>query len=125
MAPSPVGVPSGERHFFNGLLDYIRVPHTLDEMIARFKDKPLNFAPGAKWEYSNSGYILLGLIIEIVSGQTYEDFLSENIFTPLGMTSSGCFAANQDVFLPASLRNRRNSSWSAQTIRCLPDGVRR
>ena len=43
----------------------------------------------------------------------------------LGMTSSGCFAANQEVFLPASLRKRRNSSWSAQTIKCLPDGVRR
>jgi hypothetical protein len=43
----------------------------------------------------------------------------------LGMTRSGCFAANHEVFLPASLRKRRSSSGSAQTIQCLPDGVRR
>jgi len=62
---------------------------TMDELIARFKDKPLDFQPGEKWSYSNSGYILLGNLIEKLSGKSYEAFLQENIFDPLKMTNSG------------------------------------
>ena len=58
-------------------------------MIARFKDKPLDFEPGSKFHYSNSGYFLLGAIIEKVSGKTYEAFLKEAIFEPLGMKDTG------------------------------------
>lgn len=65
------------------------MPSTPEQTIARFKDKPLDFHPGAKWNYSNSGYVLLGYIIEQVSGQSYEMFLRENIFDPLQMTSTG------------------------------------
>ena len=57
-------------------------------MIDSFKDKPLEFDPGAKWKYDNSGYFLLGAIIEKVSGKTYEEFIQQEIFTPLGMTAS-------------------------------------
>ena len=59
---------------------------TVGEMIDRFKDDPLEFEPGADWRYNNSGYFLLGAIIEKVSGQSYADFLQRCIFTPLGMT---------------------------------------
>jgi CubicO group peptidase (beta-lactamase class C family) len=59
------------------------------ELVARFRDKPLDFEPGTKFSYSNSGYILLGYLIEKVSGQTYADFLQQNILTPLGMTDTG------------------------------------
>ena len=59
------------------------------QTIARFKDKPLDFQPGEQWSYSNSGYILLGYIIEQASGQSYEAYLEENIFEPLQMTNSG------------------------------------
>jgi CubicO group peptidase (beta-lactamase class C family) len=52
-------------------------------------DKPLNFQPGEKWSYVNMGYLILGYLIEKVSGQTYADFLQENIFRPLGMNDSG------------------------------------
>ena len=62
---------------------------TMDELIARFKDKPLDFQPGEKWSYSNSGYILLGYLIEKLSGKSYEAFLQENIFDPLKMTGTG------------------------------------
>ncbi len=58
----------------------------LSEIIALFKDKPMDFAPGERWRYNNSGYILLGAIIEKVAGLTYEAFLQKNIFDPLGMT---------------------------------------
>ncbi|HEV7375202.1 MAG TPA: serine hydrolase [Pyrinomonadaceae bacterium] len=58
------------------------------ESIAIFKDKPLEFAPGEKFNYSNSGYILLGYIVERAAGQPYADFLRENIFQPLGMKNT-------------------------------------
>jgi CubicO group peptidase (beta-lactamase class C family) len=65
------------------------LPISSAQMIALLRDKPLLFNPGEKYLYSNSGYFLLGLIIEKVSGQTYAGFLQENIFVPLGMKSTG------------------------------------
>ena len=65
------------------------LPVTVDELIGRFKDKPLDFKPGEKWNYSNSGYELLGYVIEKVSGQSYEEVLQENIFGPLHLAGSG------------------------------------
>jgi CubicO group peptidase (beta-lactamase class C family) len=59
------------------------------EVIWRFRDLPLEFEPGEKWSYSNSGYILLGYVVEKASGQNYADFVRENIFTPLDMKDSG------------------------------------
>jgi CubicO group peptidase (beta-lactamase class C family) len=77
---------------FIGSADYAEIkatPSPPDQTILRFKDKPLDFKPGEKWSYSNSNYILLGTIIERVSGQTYEDFLQKNIFEPLKMVNTG------------------------------------
>ena len=64
-------------------------PTTPEQTIARFKDKPLDFQPGKRWSYSNSGYVLLGYVIEQVSGQSYEMFLQQNIFEPLQMANTG------------------------------------
>jgi CubicO group peptidase (beta-lactamase class C family) len=61
---------------------------TVKEIIDLFKNQPMDFAPGERWSYSNSGYILLGAIIEKVSGQTYQEFVEKNIFAPLGMKHS-------------------------------------
>ena len=58
-------------------------------MMALFKDKPLDFSPGSSWSYSNSGYSLLGYIIEAVSKKSYEQAVRKYIFTPLKMTHSG------------------------------------
>jgi CubicO group peptidase (beta-lactamase class C family) len=66
-----------------------RVATTPENLVASFRDSPLEFAPGEKWNYSNSGYVLLGYLIEKVSGQTYEAFVQEHIFAPLGMNDSG------------------------------------
>ena len=81
------GIPS-----FTGFSDY-RSTEWKDtnpaELVARFRDKPLDFEPGTKFNYSNSGYILLGYLIEKISGQKYGDFLQQNIFTPLGMKDTG------------------------------------
>ena len=57
--------------------------------IATVRDKPLDFAPGEKMSYSNSGYLVLGYVIERVTGVSYEQFVTDNIFTPLGMKDSG------------------------------------
>lgn len=81
------GIPN-----FTNFPDYqpkMMMPVTPQEMIARFKDKPLDFKPGEKWDYSNSGYFLLGAIIEKASGESYESFLRKNIFDPLKLTGTG------------------------------------
>jgi CubicO group peptidase (beta-lactamase class C family) len=58
------------------------------EALAMFRDKPLEFAPGEKFNYSNSGYLLLGYIVERASGKMYAEYLRENIFQPLGMKNT-------------------------------------
>jgi len=60
----------------------------VEDVIALFKDKPLEFKPGERWAYSNSAYILLGAIIEKASGKSYEQFVEEEIFQKLGMSHS-------------------------------------
>jgi CubicO group peptidase (beta-lactamase class C family) len=64
-------------------------PSNREMMMALFKDKPLDFSPGTNWSYSNSGYSLLGYIIEAVTKQSYEQAVRKYIFTPLRMTHSG------------------------------------
>ena len=81
------GIPS-----FTGFPDYESreaQAMTPEKLVEWFRDKPLEFEPGTKWNYSNSGYILLGYLIERISGQSYSDFVQQNIFTPLGMKDSG------------------------------------
>lgn len=78
----------------SGIRSYTNMPEWLaiwrkdlsvTELTNLFKDQPLEFAPGTRWAYNNSGYHLLGAIIEQISGQSYEQFLQQQIFTPLGM----------------------------------------
>jgi CubicO group peptidase (beta-lactamase class C family) len=67
----------------------VTTPVEPDELIKSFQNDPYDFDPGKKWHYDNSGYFLLGCIVEKVSGQAYGDFLRRNFFTPLGMTNTG------------------------------------
>lgn len=64
-------------------------PISEEKMIALFKDKPLNFSPGTNYAYSNSGYMLLGYIVQKVSGKPYETAIRDLIFKPLNMSSTG------------------------------------
>jgi CubicO group peptidase (beta-lactamase class C family) len=61
---------------------------TPEMLVNFFKNEPVDFLPGEKFDYNNSGYALLGYIIELVSGETYEDFIKKNIFSKAGMTQS-------------------------------------
>ena len=65
------------------------VPKTIDQMLAMFRDLPLQWVPGEKYAYDNSGYFLLGVVIEKASGKKYEQALRDMILTPLGMTDTG------------------------------------
>ena len=81
------GIPN-----FTSLPDYrsLKVQETpVAKTIATVRDKPLEFAPGERMSYSNSGYLVLGYVIERVTGGSYEKFLTDNIFTPLLMKDSG------------------------------------
>ncbi len=79
-------------------------PVNTTEMITMLRDKPLDFAPGTGHAYSNSGYFMLGSIIEAVSGKTYADYLQEMVFTPLGMQHTA-----YDV--PAEIVNHRAAGY--------------
>ena len=62
-----------------------------------FVDTPLSFSPGEKFEYSNSGYIVLGAIIEKLSGQDYSSYVRDHVFAPAGMTNSGFYEPGKEI----------------------------
>ena len=62
-------------------------PVSADQILERWARKPLDFEPGTQWQYSNTGYVIAGLIVERAGGQPLFEFLREHIFTPLGMSS--------------------------------------
>ena len=81
------GIPN-----FTALPSYREIqtsPASPEKILAMVKDRPLDFEAGEKMSYSNSGYILLGAIVEKVGGDSYADFVQKNLFAPVGMTDSG------------------------------------
>ena len=82
---------------FDDFREWKYLPTARDELIARFSDKPLEFTPGEKWSYSNSGYLVLSAIVEEVGGKPYADFVDENLFTPLGMEDTAIDVTAQIV----------------------------
>src|SRR4051794_954382 len=82
----------------SGLPDVVKFPdymtfrakrHTPQQLVELIASRPVDFAPGTKFVYCNSNFILLGAIVEKVSGKPYQTFLQQNIFAPVGMKSSG------------------------------------
>ena len=76
-----------------GMTDYpqdfdFRRDYTEDELLTKAKAIPLAFQPGEKWQYSNLGYVTLGILIGKVTGKFYGEFLQERIFKPLGMSTA-------------------------------------
>lgn len=70
---------------------------TLEDFLHLFEGQPLRFEPGQGKSYSNAGYVVLGLIIEKVSGRPYWDFVKDRVFTPAGMTETGPFGPDEVV----------------------------
>src|SRR5215217_5519630 len=82
------GIPSytSQPGFFENVS---RNPYKVDEFVKKYASGDLEFEPGSKFTYNNSGYFLLGAIIERVTGKPYEQVLQQNIFDPLGMKNTG------------------------------------
>ena len=95
---------------------------TLDALISSFKHDPCDFAPGDKFRYSNSGYVLLGFIIEKVSGQSCDDFLRKTFFEPLGMTNTGVYPSGTPLVNEAfgysydKGNERRSLNWDMSNV---------
>ena len=89
--------------------------HTPEEEIAFFRDKPLDFEPGSKFAYSNSNFIVLGVVIEKVSGKKYGDLLRERIFDPLGMKDTGL--DNDELVLPKRAEGYRPGPHGVEVAR--------
>lgn len=117
----------------SGMADYpkdfdLRRDHTEDEYLAIIKAAPLTFAPGERWDYSNLGYVTLGILIHKVTGQFYGDFLAERVFQPLGMTTARVISeADLVPNRAASYRlvngELKNVEWVSPTTNSTADGA--
>jgi len=74
-----------------GFYEHVTDPISMEALIASFENDPYDFNPGEKYSYCNSGYVLLGHIVEKVSGQSYSEYLREAFFEPLGMKNTGVY----------------------------------
>jgi CubicO group peptidase (beta-lactamase class C family) len=121
----------------SGITDYgsetkkivdLRKDYTEDELVRRFAGYPLDFPPGSKWSYSNSGYVILGVLIHRISGKFYGDFLQERVFHPLHMDSTHIISEADIVMNRAAgyrLMNGelKNQEWVAPKLNTTADGA--
>ncbi|WOD43574.1 serine hydrolase domain-containing protein [Hwangdonia lutea] len=89
---------SGIKDFtkMKSIMSIARKDLTPKDLVDFFKDEPTDFQPGEQFDYNNSGYVVLGYIIEIVSGKAYEDFIEQNIFEKVGMNNSR-YASEREI----------------------------
>jgi CubicO group peptidase (beta-lactamase class C family) len=105
----------------------VRRDYTEEEYLAFIKKSPLSFEPGAKWDYSNTGYVTLGALIRKVTGKFYGDFLQERIFKPLGMTTA-CVISEADIVPNRAAGYRlengelKNQEWVSPSTNTTADG---
>ena len=118
---------SEERSRRGGAFD-LRQDNTEDELYAKIKQLPMDFKPGEKWVYTNTNYVLLGIILHRVTGQFYGDFLHDHIFQPLGMNSTRIISEADIIPNRASgyeLRKGeiKNQEWVSPTYNTTADGA--
>jgi CubicO group peptidase (beta-lactamase class C family) len=88
----------GTGDFFTPEYDAHRLEmRTLQDYVTLFGKRGLEFEPGSRWVYSNYGFLLLGVVIEKVTGSSYYDYVQEHVYEPAGMTSTGSFPEDQTV----------------------------
>jgi CubicO group peptidase (beta-lactamase class C family) len=110
-----------------GVINF-RKDYTEEELVQAFAKMPMDFAPSAKWSYSNTGYVLLGIVIHRVTGKFYGDFLQERVFHPLGMTSTRIIS-EADIVPHRSSGYRlakgklKNQEWVSPTLNTTADGA--
>jgi CubicO group peptidase (beta-lactamase class C family) len=117
---------SGIPDYTEGAIDYRR-DYTEDELLATALRLPLEFAPGATWRYSNTGYALLGFLVRRATGRFYGDLLRERIFRPAGMPTARIISESEIVPNRAAgyelvKGEVRNQQWIAPSINTTADG---
>lgn len=117
----------------SGMTDYpdhinLRVDYTEDEIYREIRKIPLKFQPGERWAYSNLGYVMLGILIRRITNQFYGDFLKENIFHPLEMTTARVI--NETDIIPNRASGYilvngelKNQEWVSPTLNTMADGA--
>jgi D-alanyl-D-alanine carboxypeptidase len=123
------------RHLLNhtsGMGDYpaeidLRRDYTEEEYFEHFKKAPLAFEPGARWDYSNVGYVTLGILIRKVTGKFYGEFLQERIFGPLRMTTARVISEvdivpNRAAGYGLVRRTLKNQEWVSPSTNTTADG---
>lgn len=107
---------------------YLRLDFTEDELVAKIEALPVEAAPGEQWDYRNTNYVLLGILIHKITGKPYYELLDARIFKPLGMTSTR-FSSDRDIILNRAdgyeLNNGqlKNSEWVSPTFNSTADGA--
>jgi CubicO group peptidase (beta-lactamase class C family) len=107
---------------------YLRLDFTEDELVAKIEALPIEAAPGQGWDYRNTNYVLLGVLIHKITGKSYYEFLDDRIFKPLRMTSTR-FSGDRDIIPNRAagyeLDNGqlKNSEWVSPTFNSTADGA--
>jgi len=118
---------SGIGDYTDSTLD-VRRDYTEDDMVRLAARQALEFAPGDRWSYSNTGYVLLGVIIHRVSGEFYGDFLQEHVFRPLGMRTTRIIS-EADIIPNRAAGYRlvgdtlKNQEWVSPSLNTTADGA--
>ena len=118
---------AGIAEYTDSTFDY-RKDYTEDELVKFAASRPLDFQPGERWRYSNTGYLLLGALIRRVSGQFYGDLLRDSVFRPLGMKDSRVISEADIVpNRAAGYRQEegalKNQEWVAPMLNTTADGA--
>jgi CubicO group peptidase (beta-lactamase class C family) len=93
---------------------------TLQDYVKLYGERGLAFDPGSRWEYSNYGFLLLGLVVEKASGQNYYDYVREHIFKPAGMNSTDSLPEEQTVTDRSVGYTRMNGAGESSNVDTLP-----
>jgi CubicO group peptidase (beta-lactamase class C family) len=105
----------------------VRLDFTEDELVARIEALPIEWAPGDKWSYRNTNYVLLGILIHKITGKPYYEFLNERIFKPFGMASTQLIS-ERDIILNRAAGYEidkgqlKNQEWVSPTFNSTADG---
>ena len=107
---------------------YLRLDFTEDELAAKIEALPTEWAPGDKWAYRNTNYVLLGILIHKITGKPYYEFLDERIFKPLGMTSTRLISErdiipNRAAGYEIDNGQLKNQEWVSPTFNATADGT--
>jgi CubicO group peptidase (beta-lactamase class C family) len=107
---------------------YLRLDFTEDELVTKIEALPLEAAPGDKWDYRNTNYVLLGILIHKITGKPYYEFFNERIFKPLGMTSTRLISdrdiiPNRAAGYEIDDGQLKNQEWVSPTFNSTADGA--